>query len=331
MQQRKCGRHGAVRLHNDAELVREVGQDLVAVLGDDDEILEPAAAEAAPVAARLDRDDVAGDQLVAAAGPCTAARGPRARRRARARGSSRPRAPRPAPWSAGSAGRPRCRARTSARTAPCRWRRRAGRRRRGRASRASAASTRPARRAARRRRPRTCGSCRRSSAKPCRAARCRPPPARRRAISPEPESCPIADCGAVGDDRVVGQLAAVLLGDRLHRGAHLLGGQPGPQLADQRRGDAHRRVGGLLGAPDAVELERRLDAAAAHELVVVDGQLDARPRAGGRRRRAGSPAAPTASVMPSSRAARRRDLGLDRAAGRARRRSARPGRACAGR
>ena len=41
-------------------------------------------------------------------------------------------------------------------------------------------------------------------------------------------------------------------------------------------GDAHRRVRGLLGAPDAVELVRGLHAPALDELVVVDLDLDAR-------------------------------------------------------
>src|SRR6185436_20730088 len=48
-----------------SQVVREVGQDLVAVLGDEHEILQTAAAEAAPIAPRLDRDDVAGDEIIA--------------------------------------------------------------------------------------------------------------------------------------------------------------------------------------------------------------------------------------------------------------------------
>ena len=50
-----------------SELVRKVRQGLAAVLGDDDEILEPDAAEALPVAAGLERDHVAGDERVARA------------------------------------------------------------------------------------------------------------------------------------------------------------------------------------------------------------------------------------------------------------------------
>src|SRR4051794_15352098 len=45
------------------EVVREVGQQLAAVVRHEHEILEPAAAPAGAVEARLDRDDVARDQL----------------------------------------------------------------------------------------------------------------------------------------------------------------------------------------------------------------------------------------------------------------------------
>src|SRR3954447_23403233 len=48
-----------------SQVVREIGQDLVTVLGEEHEILQAAAAEAPPVAAGLDRDDVAGDEIVA--------------------------------------------------------------------------------------------------------------------------------------------------------------------------------------------------------------------------------------------------------------------------
>src|SRR5215218_3149889 len=44
------------------EVVRELRQVLVTVLGDEDEILEPDAAVALAVQAGLDRDDVAGDE-----------------------------------------------------------------------------------------------------------------------------------------------------------------------------------------------------------------------------------------------------------------------------
>src|SRR6058998_3964027 len=46
------------------ELLREGRQHLRTVLSDDDEILDPDAAETLQVNARLDRDDVAGDELV---------------------------------------------------------------------------------------------------------------------------------------------------------------------------------------------------------------------------------------------------------------------------
>src|SRR5687768_4171760 len=46
------------------QVVREVGQVLEAVFGDEDEVLQPAPAEALPVDPWLDGDDVAGDELV---------------------------------------------------------------------------------------------------------------------------------------------------------------------------------------------------------------------------------------------------------------------------
>src|SRR5829696_1297098 len=49
---------------SELEVVREVGQHLGAVLGDEDEVLEARAAEAVAVEARLDRDHVAGDEAV---------------------------------------------------------------------------------------------------------------------------------------------------------------------------------------------------------------------------------------------------------------------------
>src|SRR5438067_1876470 len=48
------------------QLVREVRQRLAAAAGDEREVLEPHAAIALSVGARLERDDVAGDQLVVA-------------------------------------------------------------------------------------------------------------------------------------------------------------------------------------------------------------------------------------------------------------------------
>src|SRR3954452_9814383 len=62
MQQREGGRHPQEAT---SQVVREIRQDLASSFGHDDEVLEPAAAEPAPVAARLERDDVAHEQLVA--------------------------------------------------------------------------------------------------------------------------------------------------------------------------------------------------------------------------------------------------------------------------
>ena len=86
-----------LRRHGLFEVVRVVREHLVAVLGDEDEVLEAQPAVARAVQARLDRDDVAGNQVVADAAQARQPRAPRARRRGRGRGRSRPRAPRPAP------------------------------------------------------------------------------------------------------------------------------------------------------------------------------------------------------------------------------------------
>ena len=53
-------------LELELELVREVGQDLGAVLGNEGEVFEPDAAEALPVEPRLDGDHVTGDEPVVA-------------------------------------------------------------------------------------------------------------------------------------------------------------------------------------------------------------------------------------------------------------------------
>ena len=108
------------------EVVRVLRQVLGAVVGDEHEVLEPHAAVALPVEARLDRDDVAGAQRAPSTrAPGRAARAPRARRRGRARGRSRPRASCRAPSCAGSASRPprrcrRCRRRPPRPSAPSR-------------------------------------------------------------------------------------------------------------------------------------------------------------------------------------------------------------------
>ena len=130
-------------------------------------------------------------------------------------------------------------------------------------------------------------------------------------ISPKPDSCPRRDCAPWETITSSGSSQPCSSHDGLHRGAHLLAGQAGAQLADQRARDAHRRVGGLLRAPDAFELGLVLDAAAAHELVVVDGQLDA-VRAqvvGDEERELGRDGRLADARAPH---ARRRDLGLDR-------------------
>ena len=57
---------GRDALRYGARLVREARQRLGAVLGDEHEVLEAAAAEARAVEARLDREHVAGDELVVA-------------------------------------------------------------------------------------------------------------------------------------------------------------------------------------------------------------------------------------------------------------------------
>ena len=55
----------ACSAHRNVQLVRAVGQALVAVLGHEQQILDPNAAEALLVDPRLDRDDVARDELLA--------------------------------------------------------------------------------------------------------------------------------------------------------------------------------------------------------------------------------------------------------------------------
>src|SRR3954471_22931228 len=62
MQQWERGRHAHEAT---SQVVREIRQDLASSFGHDDEVLEPTAAEAAPVAARLERDHVADHELVA--------------------------------------------------------------------------------------------------------------------------------------------------------------------------------------------------------------------------------------------------------------------------
>ena len=102
-------------------------------------------------------------------------------------------------------------------------------------------------------------------------------------ISPWPDSWPIAACAPWETITSSGSSQPCSLAHLLHRRPHLLGGQPGAQLADQRRGDAHRRVRRLLGAADArpararvLTRRRRMNTSG------VDVQLDARRRAGGR-------------------------------------------------
>ena len=94
-------------------------------------------------------------------------------------------------------------------------------------------------------------------------------------ISPKPDSCPLADCAPWETMTSSGNSQPCSSHSACIAARTVLAGEAGAQLADQRARDAHRRVGGLLRAPDAFELELVLDAAAAHELVVVDGHLDA--------------------------------------------------------
>ena len=107
---------------------------------------------------------------------------------------------------------------------------------------------------------------------------------------------------AAGDDHVVGQLAAVLLADRLHRGAHGLGGRAAG--ADHVRGDRHRGVGGPLGAADARRAARRSCSGGGPRSARRPGPAPRRRRGGGRPRRAGRSGGTTARSTPSSRQAR---------------------------
>src|SRR5438105_9241252 len=60
-----CSAIGAPNLANGCQLLRERGQHLEPVVGDDREVLDPDPADAAQVDAGLDRDDVAGGEDVA--------------------------------------------------------------------------------------------------------------------------------------------------------------------------------------------------------------------------------------------------------------------------
>src|SRR3954451_7985757 len=62
MQQWERGRHAHEAT---SQVVREIRQDLASSFGHDDEVLEPTSPEAAPVATRLERDDVARHEVVA--------------------------------------------------------------------------------------------------------------------------------------------------------------------------------------------------------------------------------------------------------------------------
>ena len=79
----------------------------------------------------------------------------------------------------------------------------------------------------------------------------------------------------VGDDDVVGEVTAALVADALHLLPDLLARQSRPQLADQLGGGRHRRVGGRLGAADALDLGRRLRAPRVDERLRVHHELDA--------------------------------------------------------
>ncbi len=91
---------------------------------------------------------------------------------------------------------------------------------------------------------------------------------------PEPESCPIADCApwetiASSDSSQPCSSQTAAIAARTSSEV-----RPGAQLVDQRAGDAHRGVRGLLRAPDALELGAGLHAPALDELVLVDLDLD---------------------------------------------------------
>ena len=110
-------------------------------------------------------------------------------------------------------------------------------------------------------------------------------------IGPWPGSWPTAPCAPWETITSSARSQPRLVADGLHRRAHVLAGEPGPQLVDQLGAERHRRVGGLLRAPDAVELRRRLHAPACARTRRGRPSPRCRRRAGGRRRRAGTPAA----------------------------------------
>ena len=280
------------------EVVRELRQRLAAGLGHEHEVLEAAAAVARAVQARLDREHVAGDELVVAAScRASAARAPRARRRGRASGRSRPRATRPRPSCAASdSPRPR-RCRRRRRRPTCRSRRGGSRRARARASRARGGAT---------RRPRPATSpttkVRVMSAQHADASSLGQmsitigSPAR---SAPEPRLWPIADCGPC-ETMKSSQRHAALHEDGADRALDALARQRLPvelqhAVGVRARGEdhvargAHRPVGRGLGAPDALELGAGLGTAAAVEHLAVR----ASPRH--RRRAAGRPASPGSS------------------------------------
>ena len=143
--------------------------------------------------------------------------------------------------------------------------------------------------AARRRRPRTSASCPPSSARPGPAARCRRPPARPRRSGPEPELCPSARRAPPATITSRARSAPCSPATAAIASRTASDGEPRPQLADQRRGDGHRGVRRLLRAPHALDLRRRLRAAARDERVGRDDQRRPRRAAAGRRGRAGTP------------------------------------------
>ena len=266
------------------QVVRMARQPLTAILRDEHEVLEPDAAEALAVRARLDREDVAGDERVA----CrprrgSAARAPRARRRARVRGRSPRRAARP-PACRASVGWP-C-ARKSSPVARC-----------------SECADTPARMSAM-----TCSST-------SRVSRChsrelggdvaddeRPRHVReaaglavaRRQVDdhglaaldlPGPELVADRRLRAVGDDRDVGR--AVVLGHGpLDRGPQLLAGRRHLRAGSSARRPS--RVRGGLRAADPRELGLVLHAAPGVEELAVGASAGGRARGAGRRARAGT-------------------------------------------
>ena len=149
-----------------------------------------------------------------------------------------------------------------------------GRERLARAPRGSGSTTARSPPAARRRRRRTCASCRPSSGTPRSRGQMSTITGSPAPISPWPASCPIAPCApwetitSSGRSQPRASHASCIAARTSSLVTPAL-------LVDHPRGDAHRLVGGRLGAADARELGLGLRAAAGRERLGVDAQLDA--------------------------------------------------------